>query len=243
MKKMESSLKAIGLTEGEIKVYSAILDLGTSTINKIHEKTGFERRTIYDVINKLIEKGLISYTLENKRKTYQCSHPNKLKEEINNKEKELNELKSKLPEFTSQFNASKPEIRAEVFRGIEGIKAIFEDMLNHKETYFIGGGAYIKKRLPFYWENYNKRRENLKAKWVSLVRADLPQKEIIIGKGIFTRILPEDFSGSPSVIFIYGNKVANVLWSEDFFAFVIESKEIAENYKRYHSYLWKLAKK
>lgn len=65
---MIEELKALGLTEGEIKVYSAILNLGIATINKIHEKTGLERRTIYDVINKLIEKGLISYTTENKKK-------------------------------------------------------------------------------------------------------------------------------------------------------------------------------
>jgi len=236
---MENSLKSIGLTDGEIKVYSAILELGTATINKIHEKTGLERRTIYDVINKLIEKGLVSYTLENKRKTYQCSHPNKISEEIDTREKELDELKKKIPEFTGKFNSSKPEIRAEVFRGKEGIKAIFEDMLNYKENYFIGGGAYIAKKLPFYWENYNKRREKLKVKWLNLARADLSKEEVIRGEFIETKKLPKDFSGSPSVIFIYGNKVANVLWGEEFFAFVIESSEIADNYKRYHKYLWK----
>ncbi len=235
---MTKELKALGMTDGEIKVYSAILGIGVATINKIHEKTGFERRTIYDVINKLIEKGLISYTIENKRKSYQCSHPNKLLEEVGEKEKELGELKKKIPEFISEFNSSKPEIRAEVFRGKEGIKSIFEDLLNYKENYFIGGGGYIIEKLPFYWENYNKRREKLGVKWINLIRADISEKNVPKGKFIFNKKLPEEFSGSPSVIFIYGNKVANVLWSNEFFAFVIESKEIAENYKRYHKFLW-----
>jgi len=238
---MEEALKTIGLTEGEIKVYSAILDLGIATLNKIHEKTGLERRTIYDVINKLIERGLISYTEENKRKTYQCSHPNKILNEIRNKENELIKLKKQIPEFINKFKSSKPEIRAEVLRGKEGIKAIFEDLLNYKENYFIGGGAYISKKLPFYWENYNKRRTKLKVKWINLVRADVHKDEVIKGEFIKTKTLPKDFSGAPSVIFIYGNKVANVLWGEEFFAFVIESREIAENYKRYHKYLWSLA--
>lgn len=235
------SLKALGLTDGEIKVYSAILNTGTATINKIHEKTGLERRTIYDVINKLIEKGLISYTTENKRKAYQISSPNKLKEEIREKQEELKKLESEIPEISKLFNSSKPEIRAEVFRGEEAIKSIFEDILNYNEALFIGGGAYIKKRLPFYWESYNKRRIELGVKWFNLVRADLPENEIIKDKLIASKILPKEFSGAPSVIFIYGDRVANVLWGKEFFAFVMESREIADNYKRYHKFLWEMA--
>ena len=60
-------LKRAGLSDGEIKVYEAILSIGTAPINKIHEKTGIERRNIYDIVNKLIKKGLINYTDENKK--------------------------------------------------------------------------------------------------------------------------------------------------------------------------------
>ena len=52
------------------------------------------------------------------------------------------------------------------------------------------------------------------------------------------RFLPKEFSGNPAVVGIFGNKVVNFLFTEDFFAFVIESKEIAENYGAYHKYLW-----
>jgi len=235
---MENSLKALGLTDGEIRVYSAILDLGSCGINKIHEKTGLERRTIYDVINKLIERGLISWTSENRKKTYRCSHPNKITSEIKAKEDELKKLEGEIPGFIKKFNSKKPEVMAEVFRGQEGIKAIFEDTLNYKEVYFIGGGGYVIDKLPFYWENYNRKREKLGVKWMNLVRADIDEKNIPRGKFMFHKKLPNDFSGAPSVIFIYGNKVANVLWGEEFFAFVIESSEIADNYKRYHKHLW-----
>ena len=51
-------LRKIGLSEGEVKIYTALLDLGLSPINKIHERTGIERRNIYDILNKLIERGL-----------------------------------------------------------------------------------------------------------------------------------------------------------------------------------------
>ncbi len=67
-------LRKIGLSEGEVKVYSAVLNIGTSNLNKIHEKTGIERRNIYDILNKLIEKGLISYTIEKGKKHFQITH-------------------------------------------------------------------------------------------------------------------------------------------------------------------------
>ena len=231
-----AALKELGLSEGEVRVYSAILEIGISTINKIHEKTGIERRNIYDIINKLIEKGLISYTTEKGKRTYQCANPNRLLEEISKKEEKLQELKKQIPDITKVYESSKPEITAEIFRGKEGIKAIFEDMLGYKEIYWIGGRFYIVKELPHYWPNYNKRRIKAGVKWHNLVLRDAPKPPT--DKLISFKVLPKDFSGSPAIIFAYGNKVGNILWSKEFFAFVMESKEIAENYKRYHKYLW-----
>ena len=88
------NLKELGLSEGQIAVYSAVLELGISTLNGIQEKTGIERRNIYDILNKLIEKGLVSYTLEKGKKTYQCTHPNKILEEIKQKQSSLKELEN-----------------------------------------------------------------------------------------------------------------------------------------------------
>lgn len=70
-------LKKIGLTNGEIKVYSAVIESGISPLNKIHEKTAIERRNIYDILNKLIEKGLISYTQEKGKKNIPNNTPKK----------------------------------------------------------------------------------------------------------------------------------------------------------------------
>lgn len=235
-------LRKIGLSEGEIKVYSALLDYGMSPMNKIHEKTGIERRNIYDILNKLIEKGLISYEEENKRRSFKISHPNKIVGYLEEKKKELNniqsEIKEKIPAIIDKFNSKKSKIRSEVYRGVEGIKAVWEDMLNYKESYFIGGGLYIAMKLPFFWEQYKIRIKKEKIKWYNLGRAELRGSDLIKEEFMETRFLPKEFSVNPAVIFIYGPKVAQVLWGDDLFAFVTESEEIAENYKKYHKYLW-----
>ncbi|HLD89235.1 MAG TPA: helix-turn-helix domain-containing protein [Candidatus Nanoarchaeia archaeon] len=236
-------LKILGLTNGEIKVYSAILDIGSATINKIHEKTGLERRGIYDIINKLVEKSLITYIIERGKRTYCCSPPDRLREKVNEKKREIENLEQSIPKIEDAYKTSKPKVGFEIFRGKEGIKTVFEDMLNHKDIYAIGGGFYIVKELPYYWPHYNKRRIKKKVIWHNLVRNELRGK-IPENKFIKVKFLPKELSGNPVVIIIYGNKVANLSWEdEEWFAFVIENKEIAESYKKYHQYLWNKAAK
>ena len=41
------------------------------------------------------------------------------------------------------------------------------------------------------------------------------------------------------VIIIFGNKVAQVLWSKQSFAFVLESAELKESFMKYFHYFWK----
>ncbi len=233
----------IGLTQGEIKVYSAILNIGSSSINIIHEKTGLERRAIYDIINKLIEKGLITYTLEKGKRTYQLAPPKRLQEEVDKRINKLKEFEKIIPKITEIYKTNKPKTNIEVFRGKESIKSVFEDMLNHKNVYSISGGWNIVREFPYYWPQYDKRRIKAKSIWHNLVRHEWKGKEQPTTKFVKFKFLPEEFSGNPIVILIYGNKVANVSWGEEYFVFVLESKAIAENYKKYFKYLWdKVAK-
>ena len=240
-----SILRKIGLSEGEIKIYTTLLELGTSPINKIHENTGIERRNIYDILNKLIEKGLVVYSNENKKRSFNLSNPQKIlsyleekKKGINNIEKELSNV---LPSLIEKYNSKKHSIDSEVFRGPEGIKAVWEDMLDYKEIRWIGSGNYVPNKFPLFFANWNKRRNKKKIKSLHLFRDEIRGKLIKdIGEAKF---LPKEFSGNPTVTAIYGNKVVQFLFGEFLFAFVIESNELSENYKNYFEYLWKIAKK
>ena len=158
-------LRSIGLSEGEIKVYKAILDIGFAQISEINTRVNINRRNIYDILNRLIEKGLIAYTEENNKKRYHVSHPNKLVGYIEEKKNELDNSKEaierQIPEIMERFSANKPKVSTEVFRGIEGIKAVFEDSLNYPETYWIGGGRYLPKKYPDWFFAWTKRYSSL----------------------------------------------------------------------------------
>ncbi|MCX6777755.1 MAG: hypothetical protein NT157_02620 [Candidatus Micrarchaeota archaeon] len=234
-------LRKVGLSEGEIKVYSALLGLGVSPVNKIHEKTGIERRNIYDILNKLIERGLVTYITENKKRFFQISHPNKIIGYLEERKHEIEriegEIEAEIPSILKEFESIRPDINAEIYRGADGIKAVWEDTLNYKKVYWIGSGRYVPKRFPHFFASWNKRRIRLKVKWYNLLRHEM-RREVKPMPLEHAKFLPKEFSGNPTVICIYGNKVVNFLYGDRLFAFVIESKELAESYVRYHEYLW-----
>src|SRR3989338_5351370 len=166
-----SELKELGMAKGQIKVYGAILNLGTAGINEIQEKTGLERRAIYDIINKLIEKGFISYVNEDVRK-YQCTHPRNLKETIEAKQKILDSLHKKIPQITDIFKQSKPKIRAEIYRGNDSMKALLNETLDYEATYWIGGNSGIEtcsEEMKRWFKHWTKRRVELRRFMYDLV--------------------------------------------------------------------------
>ena len=142
-------LQNIGISDGETRVYQALLELGISNLHGIQEKVGIDRRNIYDILNKLIEKGLASYTLEHGKRSFQLTHPSKIINYLEEKEQEITNSKmlvqKALPELLVRFNESKTPIRAETFRGNEALKALLEEILEHEESFWIGGNSGIEK--------------------------------------------------------------------------------------------------
>lgn len=241
-----SELKELGLSEGQLSVYSSILELGISTLNSIHEKTGIERRNIYDILNKLIEKGFVSYTLEKGKRTYQCTHPNKIMEEVKKKEQILHALENKIPDITKLYEFSKPDIKAEVYRGNESMKTLLDESLDYNATYWMGGNSGVERtNLKNWFKHWMARRVAKKRYMYDLVSygtelEGLNPTNLNEHKKQLYKFysLPKGFY-TPMVIFIFGNKVVQVLWSEQSFALVIENKDVKDSFMKYFNYFWK----
>jgi len=56
--KLKKSLEGIGLSEKEVAVYLALLELGSGTVSKISRYAGINRTTGYDILDSLANKGL-----------------------------------------------------------------------------------------------------------------------------------------------------------------------------------------
>ena len=89
-------LLELGLTNTEIKIYLALLELGSSSAGAILERSHLPNSTLHRDLNSLIEKGLINFILEGKRKIYQATDPESLLVLLDDKKKRLEKI---LPEL------------------------------------------------------------------------------------------------------------------------------------------------
>ena len=228
-------LKQAGLTENESKVYLALLDLGPSLAGQISRKTGMHRRTVYDTTEMLIKKGLIGYILQNNRRLFQASNPQRILDIIKEKQ---NILSPFVAELSQRVTSTKEKEETNFYKGKEGLKTVFEDQLNAKEILVLGASPKAYDVLKFYFKWYDKKRKSkkIKARIIASNKklTNIPLSEI--------RYLPEKYS-NPVSVNIYDDKTAIILWAAQPLAIVIKNKEISEGYKNYFELMWRIAKK
>src|SRR3989338_4398605 len=122
---MKEELKQIGLTEGESKVYLALLKIGSSKVGAIVRESGVSYSKIYEVLGRLIEKGLASFIIKEKTKYFQAVEPNRIKDFLDNQEKEILNNKKVLEKIMPQLNnleLGDKRSNAQIFMGLNGLK-------------------------------------------------------------------------------------------------------------------------
>ena len=82
-------LKKIGLTENEIKIYLDLLKSGSSTAYEISKRINIYRVHVYDKLEQLINKGLVTYIYKSSKKHFQATNPSKIKDHLEEKKKEI----------------------------------------------------------------------------------------------------------------------------------------------------------
>ena len=97
-----SILEDIGLTNAEIKVYMALLELGSSSAGPIIEKSKLQSSVVHMTLNKLLDKGFISFTKAGQRRLYQATNPKHIIEFIEGKKERFEEIRNINKEFNVQ---------------------------------------------------------------------------------------------------------------------------------------------
>lgn len=245
------ALQRIGLTDGEIKVYLALLETGSSSITNIIKKSGISGSKTYEVLDRLAKKGLITFVTRNNIKYFEAYSPDRILDYLEEKEHAIEEekiaIKKILPELIlKQHHTATSE--AKIFTGWEGLKTANEDIIKTLKR----GDVWLSMGLthqPQSWEIYFTKRQLVRSQkgiilkhllnenYESLYqsRKRLPHTEF--------RFLHKDFE-MPTSTEIYADKVViMILVEQSPFAIMIESKEVADSFRKYFYALWKTAKK
>jgi len=232
-------LKKLGLEEKEAKVYLTLLSLGEATATIISEKTNLDRTLIYQLANKLIEQGLISYIIKNNVRYFSAANPKKILEDLKEKQRDI---ESAMPKFLELAKTKKEDTKIAVYKGKEGLKTMLNDIIRTKKDYIVfGEEGRFQEVLPIDIHQFLLQIEKNNIHEKVLVREDW-RGNVIKSKNSEFRYLPKNML-SPSTTVIYGNKINIIIWTPPFHAILIENKEVADSYRTYFNALWKLAKK
>lgn len=241
------ALEKIGLTKNDRTVYLSLLEMGLATVSELVKKTGLHRSYAYDILDKLIDLGLVSFTIKNNKKYFNIEHPERVVQILKSREQEIKdseeEINKVLPELVKRQGISIEKQEARIFVGKEGIKSILEDILKIKKD-FIGFGAegQFKNIFKWYFDNWQMRRIKLRLKYKILYNIKLKGRAPSeTQKLVDVRFLPEKY-GFPATTVVYGNKVAIIIWDINPIGFVLESKQVVKSFLSYFELLWKTAK-
>lgn len=250
-------LTEIGLSESEKKVYLALLDLGDSTRGDIVNTSGITGSKVYEVLDKLQEKGLASIYIKDNIKHFKPTNPQQIINYLERKKGEIinveKQAKSLLPQLLAKFEASKEDQELELITGIAGLEIIFREQvetLNKGEAcYVIGGtwgtGTEIERNVQDFFEKIHLLREKKKIQTKMLF--NLKQKTIagkIYSKNKYpsttTRYIEHT---SPVAINVYKDRTIIIIFGKKISSIYIKSQDVANSFLEYFNILWKSAKK
>lgn len=237
MDNLKEVLKEFGLTENEAEVYLVLLKSGNLTSSEITNKTQIHRMNIYSILEKLQEKGLISFALNGKRKYYEASRPETILELEDDRRGRIEKI---IPQLNSQMNVSTNTQEALIYKDKKGIKTVLEEITKAKtEVYIFASGWGFKQNFPEYYDIWHSHLVLNKIKGKMLISNKFKDTEIL--KPWVCKFLPSEFI-FPSTTLIFDDKVFVNVWGNPPLGILIKGKEVAESYRQYFDLLWKLAK-
>ncbi|MDD5192108.1 MAG: helix-turn-helix domain-containing protein [Candidatus Nanoarchaeia archaeon] len=238
-------LKEFGLTDNEIKIYLALLKFGNLNPSEIAQKTGFSRSYVYDALERLMEKGVVSTSLIKNKKQFMAIDPKKLGESLKQK---LEKLQKIIPQLEQLRESSKEDIKVELHKGTYIYKILLNDIIStlkkNNEVLIFGVDdealmkldKHYKTNLDIYFSKLEKL--NIKEK----VIANNKSKMLKGAKTTSYRFLPKQVIGN-TAFQVYGNKVGIFLWGNPNYLILIENMEIADSYRNQFKILWDNAKR
>ncbi|VVB74672.1 HTH-type sugar sensing transcriptional regulator TrmBL1 [Candidatus Tiddalikarchaeum anstoanum] len=235
MQDVLNSLKRIGLTGNEAKVYYTLLKNGESKAGGISKNAGINRTTTYDALKGLVDKGLANYVIKSSNKYFKGVEPDRLFDFI--KEKEMYVEKA-LPKLKSIYSKPDSKNNVSLYQGYNGIKSVFQDIIRtlgrNGTNLVMDSEGQFAERMPFFAPHFIKQLEDYNINVKHIVRRGHDVKP---SKTTEVKFIDKNEKSEASID-IFGDKLAIIVWTEPPEAVVIENKSLSESMKYYFSIIW-----
>lgn len=239
----EKVLQSIGLSQKEVEIYLTLLRHGVLGASQVAEKTGIYRPNVYDNLESLIEKGIVSFLVVDGVKKFKAEEPSILDDFFKEKYERLQKI---IPDLEKVSSKKEEAISVTVYRGKHALRKVLENNFNLLKKY---GGVHMamgvddKKYVevePVYFRQFIKLLEENGIKERMISR----ENETFFAGGKISeyKFIPEEFF-NPNPTHIAHDTVSIIFYSKPLYTIVIKNKEVADSYKKYFNMLWKIAKK
>jgi len=239
-----TTLEEIGLTKNEIKIYLVLLEIGSTTTGKIITESQLHRSRVYDALERLIDKGLVSYVIKSNRKWFQAAPPDTILEFLDEKRKNITKI---LPELDLLQKFQTSEQSAGIYEGIKGYKTAREKLIKELKKgdnlLVLGAPAQANKKLEGWFLYFHEKREKSGIGMKILYNEDARKYGEIRKKWKLTQVryLRKNVI-NPTWIEIFKESIAIVIISDHPLTFVIKNKDVVASFKDYFELMWGLGK-
>ncbi len=246
---IENILEGLGFTKGESIVYLTLLKIGESKVGPIITSSGISRSKVYDILERLIKKGIVSKVDKNEVLCFQALSPDTLfiylKEKETQIQKEVETLQKALPTLTSLLPEQSVDVK--IYQGTGGFKLVIDRTireLKKGDMYEAMGVSKTTEFMRLYALKLYQNQEKIgfRARSIFDEEGAFKIKERKTKKHE-VRILPQGWH-TPALFTIYCDVVGIHLGKEEeIISIVIKNKDIAESFKATFEGMWKISGK
>lgn len=243
--KIAADLQSLGFSDKETFVYMSLLRLGEVGTSKIIRDTGLHGQFVYDALNSLERKGLVSHLIKRGRKKFKAKNPQMLTRQAERQRKIAEDVATEL----SQFMVLPPEQEYEVVQGKEAFQTLqlelHDEAKEGSEVLVISGAG--DSYMEIMGDNIVKT-DRMRAKKGILIRyvGSIEQKDFLrksrnIQGNFEFRMLPGLFTGKVNTnIWDFG--ITFNIFGDPVTCFLIRNPLIAGSYRQFFETLWRLGK-
>ena len=239
-------LEELGLSEAEARVYLALLETGSTTTGPVIKISGLHRATAYQILQRLMQKGLVSSVIKGKKRHFEAANPERLLDVLKERQERLAQA---LPSLRASYRESKEKQEVTVYAGTRGIRSVLDRMLEE----LTGGGEYcdfgvsglFRQVMGAYWDYWQKQKKRRKIKSYVIFNEGLVRREPQLLKDYSgeCRFHPSKYSSITDTM-VYNDTTVLFIWTgKPPIAVVIKNRDNAKSYRNQFDLMWKNAKK
>lgn len=240
----EERLLKFGFNDNEATVFASLVNKGEAPASELIDTTGLHRNIVYNQLNRLSRRGLVTFHNRDGRRIYQVADPNQLVRSIEERREELAEKKEAAKELAEDIRSTDadktPQRTAEIYKGKQALRTYFEESLEADTIHVLGVPSVSFDIMSnTFWENYTAKLDAHNVHVNLLINAGQSHQRRRMKDHDHLEVREFDDHIQPlTEARIHDESVAMIVWSEDPTLFRIDNEDVAASYKQYFDELW-----